>query len=144
VFDESTFRAIEIDLLQFLDATRAEPLKVCANRIFGYANQFRNQAMRQVVAFQPECFHPSLNQRDGMMISFIVQCVNDFRCEFDSCGHVRYHDHTMQKCQTKTAVSALGQYSCKRCHRFCWFDPAHVTVIDQDHVNAKTVLTLLH
>ena len=101
MLDKCTFRAIEINLLQFLNAARAEQLQVFANRIFGHANQFRNQAVSQVVAFQPESFHPSLNQRDGMMVSFIVQGVNDFRCEFDVCGHVHHHTRPYKSVKAK-------------------------------------------
>jgi hypothetical protein len=25
------------------------------------------------------------------MVSLMVQCINDFRCEFDSCGHTYHH-----------------------------------------------------
>ena len=92
---------IEIDFLQFFGAARDEQLKVFTNGIFTHAHQFRNQAMRQVVAFQPEGFHPSLNQGNGMMVSLVVQGVNDFRCKFDPYGHVHHHTRLYKSVKPK-------------------------------------------
>jgi hypothetical protein len=53
-----------------------------------------------------------------MMVSFIVQGVNDFRCEFDVCGHVHHHTRPYKSVKAKpqlVPVSSIDAH--KECGR---------------------------
>jgi hypothetical protein len=46
-----------------------------------------------------------------MMVSFIVQGVNDFRCEFDVCGHVHHHTRPYKSVKAKPQLVPVSSIS---------------------------------
>jgi len=63
------FRTIEVYLFELSNSTFLILSKILPHSIFGYSTKFRYHTMRKSIAFQPQNFHPSLYQRNRMMIT---------------------------------------------------------------------------
>lgn len=106
---QRTLRSLDRNFFEPFHPALLIQLEVVPQRVLRDVHQLSDLAMRQPMTFQPQGFHPPLDQRDRMMIPLIVQGVLNRR------GKLQLHRHAHslpddKLTVAKPAIPPRGQY----------------------------------